>query len=254
MAVSGSAGSEPGLCSPRLLPVPSAWWETPAVTSRVLASHPSSAATARHFTREILRSWGLDRLVDEAETIVGELVVNAVQHGTPNPAGNGRRGAQPGRGGNGYPRPGRARSAWAAHLTDAGQPSQPSQPGQPDWYGADGAVLRLCLLRRAGEVMLAVIDASDDAPVPRQPDWAKESGRGLQIVNALATVWGWSPIDGRGKAVWAVLPASYPDQLSVSRRFGLTRSALHRHEYVLNQADQHLLGRFPAPRVTQDHR
>src|SRR5487761_142658 len=109
LAVSGSAGSEPGLCSPRLLPVPSAWWETPAVTSRVLASHPSSAATARHFARETLISWGLDRLVDEAETIVGELVVNAVQHGTPNPGANDRRA-------NGYLRPGRA--AWAAHLTD----------------------------------------------------------------------------------------------------------------------------------------
>ena len=67
-------------------------------------------------------------------------------------------------------------------------------------------MLRLCLLRRAGEVMLAVIDASDDAPAPRQPDWAKESGRGLQIVHALSSVWGWSPIEGHGKAVWAVLP------------------------------------------------
>ena len=235
LAVSGSAGSEPGLCSPRLLPVPSAWWETPAVTSRVLASVPESAGTARHFTREILSSWGLVRLVDEAETIVGELVVNAVQHGTPNPGANGRRG-------NGYPRPGRARPVWA-HLTDAGQPA-------PRGPGADGAVLRLCLLRRASEVMLAVIDASDDAPVPRQPDWAKESGRGLQIVNALASVWGWSPIEGRGKAVWAVLPY----QLSVRRRLRLARGVLHRHEHVLHQADQHLLGRFPAARVAHNHR
>ena len=151
----------------------------------------------------------------------------------PHPAGNGR---------NGYPRPGRARPVWAAHLTDAGQPA-------PRGPGADGAVLRLCLLRRASEVMLAVIDASDDAPVPRQPDWAKESGRGLQIVNALASVWGWSPIEGRGKAVWAVLPY----ELSVSRRLGLARGVLHRHEHVLDQADQHFLGRFPAARVTQHH-
>jgi hypothetical protein len=171
------------LGAPRLLPVPSAWWETPAVTSRTLAPQPESAGTARHFTREILSSWGLGRLVNEAETIVGELVVNAVQHGTCHTASNGRR-----------PRP-----AWAAHLTDAGQPNQPNQPDR-------APALRLCLLRRAGEVMLAVIDASDDAPVPRRPDWAKESGRGLQIVNALASVWGWSPIEGRGKAVWAVLP------------------------------------------------
>ena len=54
--------------------------------------------------------------------------------------------------------------------------------------------------------MLAVIDASDDAPTPRQTDWIGESGRGLQIVDALSSVWGWSPIEGHGKAVWAVLP------------------------------------------------
>ncbi len=35
-----------------------------------------------------------------------------------------------------------------------------------------------------------------------------ESGRGLQIVGALSYVWGWSPIEGNGKAVWAVLKSS----------------------------------------------
>ena len=33
--------------------------------------------------------------------------------------------------------------------------------------GADSPVLRLCLLRRIGEVMLAVTDPSDEAPTPR---------------------------------------------------------------------------------------
>jgi hypothetical protein len=71
--------------------------------------------------------------------------------------------------------------------------------------GADSPVLRLCLLRRIGEVMLAVTDPSDEAPTPRSPSATGESGRGLQIVGALSYVWGWSPIDGHGKAVWAVL-------------------------------------------------
>jgi hypothetical protein len=61
------------------------------------------------------------------------------------------------------------------------------------------------MLRRAGEVMLAVIDPANETPMPRQPDWGGESGRGLQIVAALSHVWGWSPIAGHGKAVWAVL-------------------------------------------------
>jgi len=71
--------------------------------------------------------------------------------------------------------------------------------------GGVPTVLRLCLLRRVGEVMLAVTDPSDDAPTPQALSYGGESGRGLQIVGALSYVWGWSPIEGRGKAVWAVL-------------------------------------------------
>jgi anti-sigma regulatory factor (Ser/Thr protein kinase) len=145
---------------PRLLPVPSAWWETPAVTSRALSARPEEARTARRFVRELLTCWGLETLADDAEMIVDELVVNAVLHGT------------------------------RSRLLN-GNPSL--------------TVLRLCMLRRAGEVMLAVIDPGNETPVPREPDWAGESGRGLQIVGALSHVWGWSPIAGHGKAVWAVL-------------------------------------------------
>ena len=264
LAVSGSAGSEPGLSSPRLFPVPSAWWETPAVTCRVLAAQPESAGTARHFTREVLVSWGVGELADEAETIIGELVVNAVQHGTRHSTSRSWRvGAAQTRGVNGHRRA-RARAARGGHRAGASYPEAHSEPAYPASAGPDdlsgpatparqprapwpggpagtaepasgteparaaeavritgpaaapeaggpgappeAAVIRLCLLRRAGEVMLAVIDASDDAPAPRQPDWVKESGRGLQIVHALCSVWGWSPIEGHGKAVWAVLP------------------------------------------------
>jgi two-component sensor histidine kinase len=147
-------------------------------------------------------SWGFGDLLDEAETIIGELVVNAVQHGSRDAARTSWRdghstGPIPVRG-RGYPQ------AWARNSW-ANQDSWPSQPDQ----GAATEILKLCLLRRIGELMLAVIDASDDAPNPRQPDWIRESGRGLQIVDALSTVWGWSPIDGHGKAVWAVLPVDF---------------------------------------------
>jgi anti-sigma regulatory factor (Ser/Thr protein kinase) len=147
---------------PRLLPVPSAWWETPAVTSRALSARPEEARTARRFVREQLTGWHLEPLVDDAEMIVDELVVNAVLHGT---------------------------------RTGLSRPNP----------GASPAVLRLCLLRRVGEVMLAVVDPGNETPMPRRPDWGGESGRGLQIVGALSHVWGWSPIAGHGKAVWAVL-------------------------------------------------
>jgi len=68
-----------------------------------------------------------------------------------------------------------------------------------------GQPLGLRLLRRTGEVMCAVLDPSDNAPVLREPDRSEEDGRGLQMVDALSDVWGWSPVTGRGKAVWAIL-------------------------------------------------
>jgi hypothetical protein len=154
---------------PQFLPVPSAWWETPAVTSRPLSPLPEEARTARQFVRELLTCWGLGYLSDDAELIIAELVGNAVRHGL-----------------------------------RTGRPIIP--------LGKESPPLRLCLLRRIGEVMLAVTDPSDEAPAPRVPGADGESGRGLQIVGALSYVWGWSPIEGNGKAVWAVLklcPAAF---------------------------------------------
>ena len=40
-------------------------------------------------------------------------------------------------------------------------------------------VLRLCMLRRAGELDVAVVDPGNETPMWRQPDWGGESGRGL---------------------------------------------------------------------------
>jgi hypothetical protein len=150
---------------PQLLAVPSAWWETPAVCSRVLRPVAEEARTARAFVHDLLTSWGFTDLIEDAELIITELVVNAVLHGM--------RGA---------PR-----------LAPVGPSTQPP--------------LRLCLLRRAAEIMLAVTDPCADAPAPQSPDVTWECGRGLQIVGALSYVWGWSPIEGHGKAVWAVLRA-----------------------------------------------
>jgi anti-sigma regulatory factor (Ser/Thr protein kinase) len=65
--------------------------------------------------------------------------------------------------------------------------------------------LGLRLLRRTGEVICAVLDPSDAAPVLKAPGSVEECGRGLQMVDALSDVWGWSPVAGRGKAVWAIL-------------------------------------------------
>lgn len=81
-----------------------------------------------------------------------------------------------------------------------------------------GQSLGLRLLRRTGEVMCAVLDPSDSAPVLRVPDRNAEAGRGLQMVDALSDVWGWSPVTGRGKAVWAILFCALPHEPCVIRR------------------------------------
>ena len=66
--------------------------------------------------------------------------------------------------------------------------------------------LGLRLLRRTGEVICAVLDPSDVAPGAQGAGRGRGSrGRGLQMVDALSDVWGWSPVAGRGKAVWAIL-------------------------------------------------
>jgi anti-sigma regulatory factor (Ser/Thr protein kinase) len=135
--------------------MPSDWWDSPAVAACALGLNPQSGRTARRFTKNTLREWGLGSLADDAEAIVGEFVANAVSHA-----------------------------------------ARPAASGQP---------LGLRLLRRTGEVMCAVLDPSDLAPVLRVPDRTEEAGRGLQMVDALSDVWGWSPVTGRGKAVWAIL-------------------------------------------------
>jgi hypothetical protein len=78
-----------------------------------------------------------------------------------------------------------------------------ASPGLERKATADNLGLRL--LRRHFEVICAVLDPSDAAPVLRAPASAEEAGRGLQMVDALSDVWGWSPVAGRGKAVWAIL-------------------------------------------------
>ena len=89
-------------------------------------------------------------------------------------------------------------AAYAARSAESGQP------------------LGLRLLRRTGEVMCAVLDPSDIAPVLRMPDRNEEAGRGLQMVDALSDVWGWSPVTGRGKAVWAILFCALSARLALT--------------------------------------
>jgi hypothetical protein len=76
--------------------------------------------------------------------------------------------------------------------------------------GAQAKGIGVALYGTASRVMCAVSDSSDEAPVRVAPDHTHDSGRGLQIVEALSMYWGWTPLerdgDSAGKSVWAVFP------------------------------------------------
>jgi anti-sigma regulatory factor (Ser/Thr protein kinase) len=149
---------------PRIVRMPSDWWDAPSAAALALAPTAQPAKNARRFTRATLGRWGLETLADDAEIIVGEFVANAIRH---------------------------------ANRTAGGGDS-------PATARADSRI-GLRIFRRSGEVMCAVLDPSDTAPVLKPPTREAECGRGLQLVDALSDVWGWSPVVGHGKAVWAIL-------------------------------------------------
>jgi anti-sigma regulatory factor (Ser/Thr protein kinase) len=72
----------------------------------------------------------------------------------------------------------------------------------------DGRLLMVQVLLRASgtRVRAEVWDQAPGAPALRQASNDDESGRGLELIDALATTWGWHPgpaADPVGKCVWA---------------------------------------------------
>src|SRR6201990_641105 len=55
---------------PRVVRMPSDWWDSPAVAACPLGTGAQCGRTARKFTRNTLREWGLLSLADDAEAIV----------------------------------------------------------------------------------------------------------------------------------------------------------------------------------------
>jgi anti-sigma regulatory factor (Ser/Thr protein kinase) len=83
-------------------------------------------------------------------------------------------------------------------LTNAvrhGLPLAVNPPGRP---------IRLGLLHAGPAVLCAVADPSEHQPVPREPRWLEENGRGLHVIASLSDQWGCCPAPGQvGKVVWA---------------------------------------------------
>jgi anti-sigma regulatory factor (Ser/Thr protein kinase) len=70
---------------------------------------------------------------------------------------------------------------------------------------ADGTPVELAWQRQASRVICVVTDCNSNPPVLGAADQDAESGRGLQVVQALAATWGWMLLGETSKAVWAAL-------------------------------------------------
>ncbi len=78
--------------------------------------------------------------------------------------------------------------------------------GLPPYAAAAGdSPIKLTLVRQGRFVVCIVSDPSDQDPKVRPADDVCENGRGLHVIEALSRVWGWTPLPGTGKAVWAAL-------------------------------------------------
>jgi signal transduction histidine kinase len=84
----------------------------------------------------------------------------------------------------------------------------------PSRLSAASDRIRLRLQHEASFILCGVLDTGSEAPRRREPDFIAETGRGLHIVESFSATWGWMPLDGGGKVVWALFqPAAEPSAL-----------------------------------------
>jgi anti-sigma regulatory factor (Ser/Thr protein kinase) len=84
-------------------------------------------------------------------------------------------------------------------LTNALRHALPGPGGTPRRWP-----LRLGLLQPGPCVLCAVADPSQQPPMPKEPSYLAETGRGLHVIGALADTWGYTTPSDTGKVVWAM--------------------------------------------------
>src|SRR5580658_4411943 len=179
----------------------------------VFPAEPIMVSEARRLAAQTFGSWGMDaEQIELACLLVSEVVTNAVLHAsiTPSP----RRkldfdldpvimsapvGARAG---------GRSAAVKAiAPGWDGVGPGSPGSLGTPDAGHAGPREFALRLRRGANSVWVEVFDADLRLPRIRTAADTDEGGRGLYLVEQLATRWGSRPTP-EGKAVWFEMPRS----------------------------------------------
>jgi serine phosphatase RsbU (regulator of sigma subunit) len=191
-------------------------------------AEPIMVSEARRLAAQTFGSWGMDaEQIDLACLLVSEVVTNAVLHAsiTPSPGrdldfdldpvimsapvGAASVGAVPvAAGRTPEPVPARPRGRSAAALKTAAIPVQAA--AAPSWDGGGPGRARefaLRLRRGANSVWVEVFDPDLRLPRIRTAADTDEGGRGLYLVEQLATRWGSRPT-ADGKAVWFEMPRS----------------------------------------------
>ena len=203
-----------------------------ASAERTFPAEPIMVSEARRLAAQTFRSWGMDPGQAElACLLVSEVVTNAVLHAsiTPSPSRDLDLDIEPMM----MPAPVGVPDGPASRAVPAGPVGQvlagsvppgraavrpaavpPQQAAGPEgWVGAPHGApaapreFRLRLRRGAASVWVEVFDPDLRLPRIRTAAETDEGGRGLYLVEQLATRWGSRPTP-EGKAVWFEMPRS----------------------------------------------
>ncbi|WP_067456729.1 ATP-binding SpoIIE family protein phosphatase [Actinomadura macra] len=192
-----------------------------AVEERTFPAEPIMVSEARRMAADAFANWGmLDEQAELACLLVSEVVTNVVLHATATPAPRREMvvpvpAGSPGRGGEPLSAPPPVQFN-AAEFTPGAFDSGGFDAGpfdEDDWsLGADlgrreppTKEFRLRLRRGADAIWVEVFDSDMRLPRIRSAGETDEGGRGLYLVDQLATRWGARPTTA-GKAVWFELP------------------------------------------------
>jgi anti-sigma regulatory factor (Ser/Thr protein kinase) len=142
---------------------------TPSTATCALRPEPAAVGAARDFARVTLTDWRIDQLSDDVSLVVSELVTNALRH------------------------------AMSVDIGEMSDGTLVAHVNSPPW-------IQLILLGAGSQLLCAVRDPSDQAPIRKDPDYIAQTGRGLHLVESFSLAWGWVPLPAEGKVVWALFP------------------------------------------------
>jgi serine phosphatase RsbU (regulator of sigma subunit) len=177
-----------------------------ASIERTFPAEPIMVSEARRLAAQTFRSWGMDRVqIELACLLVSEVVTNAVLHAsvTPSPGPHLDLDLEM------EPLVMPAAVGAPAGPGLAAKPAAPPQAGTGRQAESPSSAREFALrLRRgAASVWVEVFDPDLRLPRIRTAAETDEGGRGLYLVEQLATRWGSRPTP-QGKAVWFEMPRS----------------------------------------------